>query len=163
MLWCATALLILTSSFNAVPLCRCFLLLVVLLLQALASRVQPGPGGVGSLLVEQLPGLDAKALQEAALSLLSQLPEPAAVLLASTDEADASGKVSFVAALSPQVRLLQAVELLTRLTWFKRPDNLRVTPYTMLWCSCRIFCSMMWCRDQLRQGSGEWDVLMPYV
>eukprot|EP00775_Hariotina_reticulata_P010705 gene10705-10862_t len=72
-------------------------------LQALASRVQPGPSGVGSLLVEQLPGLDAKALQEAALSLLSQLPEPAAVLLASSDEADASGKVSFVAALSPQV------------------------------------------------------------
>jgi alanyl-tRNA synthetase len=72
-------------------------------LQALASQAQPGPGGVGRVLVEELPGLDAKALQEAAVSLLSQLGDPAVVLLASKGEGDAAGKVSFVAAISPQV------------------------------------------------------------
>jgi len=98
MMLCLTVLLLCSSAAAAAAAAAA-------VLQALASRAQPGPSGVGSLLVEQLPGLDAKALQEAALSLLSQLPEPAAVLLASTDEADASGKVSFVAAFSPQVRL----------------------------------------------------------
>eukprot|EP00882_Tetradesmus_deserticola_P025891 GHRQ01028477.1.p1 GENE.GHRQ01028477.1~~GHRQ01028477.1.p1 ORF type:complete len:370 (+),score=154.63 GHRQ01028477.1:411-1520(+) len=70
---------------------------------ALASQAQPGPGGSGRVLVAELPGLDGKALQEAAVSLLSQLGDPAAVLLASKGEGDAAGKVSFVAALSPQV------------------------------------------------------------
>jgi hypothetical protein len=56
------------------------------------------------VLVEELPGLDGRALQEAAVSLLGQLGEPAAVLLASRGEGDAAGKVSFVAAISPQVR-----------------------------------------------------------
>jgi hypothetical protein len=79
------------------------LLLLLLLLQALASQAQPGPGGVGRQLVEELPGLDGKALQEAAVSLLAQLGDPAAVLLASRGEGDAAGKVSFVAAISPQV------------------------------------------------------------
>lgn len=55
------------------------------------------------MLVEELPGLDAKALQEAAASLLSQLGDPAVVLLASRGEGEAAGKVSFVAAVSPQV------------------------------------------------------------
>ncbi len=76
--------------------------------QALASRAQPGPSGAGRLLVEELPGLDPKALQEAATALLAGLPEPAAVLLASSPEpagpGQEPGKVSFVAALSPQVR-----------------------------------------------------------
>lgn len=70
--------------------------------QALASRAAPGPSGAGQVLVETLPGLDAKALQEAAASLLGQLQEPAVVVLASPGEGDAAGKVSFVAALSPQ-------------------------------------------------------------
>ncbi|WIA43658.1 hypothetical protein OEZ86_010096 [Tetradesmus obliquus] len=70
---------------------------------ALASQAVPGPGGVGRVLVEELPGLDGKALQEAAVSLLAQLGDPAAVLLASRGEGEAAGKVSFVAALSPQV------------------------------------------------------------
>ncbi|KAF6257363.1 tRNA synthetases class II (A)-domain-containing protein [Scenedesmus sp. NREL 46B-D3] len=70
---------------------------------ALASQAQPGPGGAGAVLVEELPGLDAKALQEAAVSLLAQLGDPAAVLLASRGEGAAAGKVSFVAAISPKV------------------------------------------------------------
>lgn len=70
--------------------------------QALASRAVPGPSGAGQVLIETLPGLDAKALQEAASSLLGQLQEPAAVVLASPGEGDAAGKVSFVAALSPK-------------------------------------------------------------
>ena len=55
------------------------------------------------MLVEELPGLDGKALQEAATALLAQLGDPAAVLLASRGEGEAAGKVSFAAALSPQV------------------------------------------------------------
>jgi hypothetical protein len=82
---------------------HCDALLLLLLQQALASQAVPGPGGVGRVLVEELPGLDGRALQEAAVSLLGQLGEPAAVLLASRGEGDAAGKVSFVAAISPQV------------------------------------------------------------
>lgn len=70
-------------------------------LQALVSRAQPGASGSGSFLVEELPGLDGKALQEAATSLLAQLSDPAAVVLASSE--GSGGKVSFVAALSPSV------------------------------------------------------------
>lgn len=51
--------------------------------------------------MEELPGLDGKALQEAATALLEQLGDPAAVVLASKGEGEAAGKVSFVAALSP--------------------------------------------------------------
>ena len=53
--------------------------------------------------MEELPGLDPKALQEAAAALLESLGDPAAVVLASKGEGDAAGKVSFVAALSPAV------------------------------------------------------------
>jgi alanyl-tRNA synthetase len=70
--------------------------------QALVSRAQAGSGG-GQFLVEELAGLDGKALQEAATSLLEQLGDPAAVVLASRGEGEAAGKVSFVAALSPSV------------------------------------------------------------
>lgn len=73
------------------------------LLQALTSRADTAPSGNGKFLVEELPGLDGKALQEAATSLLEQLGDPAAVVLASKGEGDAAGKVSFVAALSPSV------------------------------------------------------------
>lgn len=66
------------------------------------SRAQAASGG-GQFLVEELPGLDGKALQEAATALLEQLGDPAAVVLASRGEGEASGKVSFVAALSPAV------------------------------------------------------------
>lgn len=64
--------------------------------QALASQAERMPGG-GALLVAPLDGVDAKALQEAATSLLGSLGDPAAVLLASTS---ADGKASFVCALS---------------------------------------------------------------
>jgi DHHA1 domain len=60
--------------------------------------------------VEELPGLDAKALQEAAAALLEQLGDPAAVLLASRGEGDSAGRISFAAASSPQVRLKLAFE-----------------------------------------------------
>eukprot|EP00879_Flechtneria_rotunda_P010587 GHRR01011067.1.p1 GENE.GHRR01011067.1~~GHRR01011067.1.p1 ORF type:complete len:947 (+),score=379.68 GHRR01011067.1:1433-4273(+) len=70
---------------------------------ALASKAQQSPSG-SKVLVEQLPGLDTKALQEAALSLLEQLGDPAALVLASKGEDESAGKVTFVAALSPQVR-----------------------------------------------------------
>lgn len=64
--------------------------------QALASQAQRTPGG-GSLLVATLDGVDAKAMQEAATSLLASLGDPAAVLLATA----ADGKANFVCALSP--------------------------------------------------------------
>jgi alanyl-tRNA synthetase len=67
----------------------------------LASRAEAA--GSGKFLVEELPGLDGKALQEAAMALLEHLGDPAAVVLASKGEGDAAGKVSFVAALSPSV------------------------------------------------------------
>jgi alanyl-tRNA synthetase len=67
----------------------------------LASRAEAA--GSGKFLVEELPGLDGKALQEAATALLEHLGDPAAVVLASKGEGDAAGKVSFVAALSPSV------------------------------------------------------------
>lgn len=51
------------------------------------------------MLVAALPGVDPKALQEAAQQLLTSMGDPAAVLLASVS---ATGdKVSFVAAASP--------------------------------------------------------------
>lgn len=78
--------------------------------QALVSRAQPTPSGAARLLVEELPGLDAKALQEAAAALLEQLGDPAAVLLASRGEGDSAGRISFAAASSPQVRLKRAFE-----------------------------------------------------
>jgi hypothetical protein len=78
--------------------------------QALVSRAQPTPSGAARLLVEELPGLDAKALQEAAAALLEQLGDPAAVLLASRGEGDSAGRISFAAASSPQVRLKLAFE-----------------------------------------------------
>jgi alanyl-tRNA synthetase len=68
--------------------------------QALASRAQPAPSGAGQWLVEEVPGLEGKALQEAATSLLAALGDPAVVVLASKGEGDAA-KVSFVAAVSP--------------------------------------------------------------
>lgn len=71
--------------------------------QALTSRAVVPPSGNGKFLVEELSGLDGKALQEAATSLLEQLGDPAAVVLASKGEGEAAGKVSFVAALSPSV------------------------------------------------------------
>jgi alanyl-tRNA synthetase len=70
-------------------------------LQALTSRAEAGSSGSGKFLVEELPGLEGKALQEAATSLLEQLGDHAAVVLASKGEDEAAGKVSFVAAISP--------------------------------------------------------------
>lgn len=60
------------------------------------------PDGVSKVLISELSGLDPKALQEAAVSLLNQLGDAAVVLLASKGEGD---KVSFVAAISQQVGL----------------------------------------------------------
>jgi alanyl-tRNA synthetase len=70
-------------------------------LQALTSRVEAGASGSGKFLVEELPGLEGKALQEAATSLLEQLGDQAAVVLASKGEDEAAGKVNFVAAVGP--------------------------------------------------------------
>eukprot|EP00878_Enallax_costatus_P029420 GHUV01031901.1.p2 GENE.GHUV01031901.1~~GHUV01031901.1.p2 ORF type:complete len:280 (+),score=117.70 GHUV01031901.1:1125-1964(+) len=67
---------------------------------ALASQAVTAPDGVSRVLVSELSGLDPKALQEAALSLLDQLGDRAVVLLASKGDGD---KVSFVAAVSQQV------------------------------------------------------------
>ncbi|KAI8465029.1 MAG: tRNA synthetases class II (A)-domain-containing protein [Monoraphidium minutum] len=64
--------------------------------QALAGQAARTPGGA-ALLVATLDGVDAKALQEAASSLLASLGDPAAVLLAT---AAPDGKANFVCALS---------------------------------------------------------------
>ena len=51
------------------------------------------------MLVVEVEGVEAKALQEAATQLLAALGDPAAVVLGSA----VGGKVNFVAAFSPQV------------------------------------------------------------
>ena len=51
-------------------------------------------------MVAELAGVDAKAMQEAALKLQGSLGPRGAVVLASRDEA----KVTFVAAFGPEVR-----------------------------------------------------------
>lgn len=67
--------------------------------QSLASQAVSTAKGA-KLLVAELPGgVDAKALQEAAVSLQSSLGDPSAVLLAS--RAEDGSKVNFVAAFSP--------------------------------------------------------------
>lgn len=68
-------------------------------LQALVSQAVAAPGG-GQVLVAEVSGVDPKALQEAATSLLAALGDPAAVVLG----CGAGDKVNFVAAVSPQVR-----------------------------------------------------------
>lgn len=74
---------------------------VLVPVQALASQAVTAPDGVSRVLVSELSGLDPKALQEAAQSLLEQLGGQAVVLLASKGDGN---KVSFVAAVSQQVR-----------------------------------------------------------
>ena len=64
---------------------------------ALAGAAERTPGGA-AVLVAELAGVDAKALGEAAGSLLAALGDPAAVLLGT---AAADGKANFVCALSP--------------------------------------------------------------
>jgi alanyl-tRNA synthetase len=65
--------------------------------QFLASQAVATPSGA-QLLVATLDGVDAKAMQEAATTLLAALGDPAAVLLATSS---ADGKANFVCALSP--------------------------------------------------------------
>jgi alanyl-tRNA synthetase len=67
--------------------------------QALVSQAVAAPKG-GQVLVAEVSGVDPKALQEAATSLLAALGDPAAVVLG----CGAGDKVNFVAAVSPQVR-----------------------------------------------------------
>ncbi|GBF88584.1 alanine-tRNA ligase [Raphidocelis subcapitata] len=64
---------------------------------ALAGAAERTPGGA-AVLVAELEGVDARALGEAAGSLLASLGDPAAVLLAT---ASPDGKANFVCALSP--------------------------------------------------------------
>ena len=69
-------------------------------LQGLASSAVDSPKGAKVLVVE-LDGVDAKAMQEAAQKLLGSLGDPAAVVLATRG---ASGtQANFVAAFSPKV------------------------------------------------------------
>lgn len=68
------------------------------MMQALASQAIAAPNGT-KLLVCEMDGVDAKAMQEAASSLLNTLGDPAALVLGSKSD----GKVNFVAAFSPQV------------------------------------------------------------
>ena len=67
--------------------------------QSLMSQAVTTPKGA-QVLVSCLPDVDAKALQEAATTLLSGLGDPGAVVLGTV----AGDKCNFVAAFSPQVR-----------------------------------------------------------
>ncbi|MEW5317397.1 MAG: hypothetical protein WDW38_008695 [Sanguina aurantia] len=66
--------------------------------QSLLSQAVTSPSGI-RWLVAELPGVEGKALQEAALQLQASLADPCAVILA----AELDGNASFVAAFSPAV------------------------------------------------------------
>uniref|UniRef100_A0A7S0R1E0 Alanine--tRNA ligase n=1 Tax=Chlamydomonas leiostraca TaxID=1034604 RepID=A0A7S0R1E0_9CHLO len=65
----------------------------------LVSQAVASPKGA-KVLVAELPGVDAKAMGEAAAKLLESLGDPAAVVLATRSD---DGKANFVAAFSPAV------------------------------------------------------------
>lgn len=68
--------------------------------QALVSQAVTTAKGA-RVLVASLEGVDAKAMQDAAVSLQASLGDPAAVVLCT--QSPAEGKVYFAAAFSPEV------------------------------------------------------------
>ncbi len=66
--------------------------------QSLTSEAVSAPNGA-KVLVAELPGVDAKAMDDAATTLLAALGDPAAVVLGTSS----GDKANFVAAFSPAV------------------------------------------------------------
>lgn len=78
--------------------CEHHLIWIPTLPQSLLSEAVTTPSGI-RWLVAELPGVEGKALQEAAVQLQASLGDPSAVILA----AELDGNASFVAAFSPAV------------------------------------------------------------
>lgn len=77
--------------------------------QCLVSEAVTSPSGI-KVLVAELPDVDPKALGEAAASLVTQLGDSAAVLLA-TRPSSGAGSANFIATFSPQVCVCACVRV----------------------------------------------------